>query len=464
MVGMSTALRLTAAGASVAVVEARRVGGGVTGHSSAKLSALQDLAYSRILSSSGPDAAAEYAALNTGGLEFIRKTVRQHKIECHLKDRPSLSFAETDRGLERLSSELDAMRQAGLPVVLVDDTDLPFAVTGALRLDHQAQFDPVAWARGVAGAVVAGGGQVLERCRVVGIDGFGSPQVRLANGTRIDADRVVLATHLPFLDRAAYFARVKPMTSFAVAGQIEGPMPAGIYLGIDGSTRSISPVPEDGPDQRLLVAGEGYRPGTRDSAVSLVRLTSYFRQRFKVKSLDFQWGAHDLMSFDRLPLIGQMLPFDDRILIATGFSKWGLAAGAGASQVIVDHIEGGETGARTVFNPNRIRPRSAPQFIAHNLDSARRLIGDRLKRQTREVELAPGEGRVVGDGLRQKAVSRDLEGVYREVPASCSHLGCIVAWNRAGQTWDCPCHGSRFAPGGAVIEGPATAPLGDDAD
>lgn len=459
VVGVSTALRLSSAGASVVLLEARQVGAGVTGHSSAKLSALQGLSYSTIRSSAGPEAARVYADLNTDGLEFVKTSVRKHEIECDLTDRPAVSFAETPEGFEDLRAELDAMTGAGLPGVLDDDSELPFPVTGALRLDHQAQFDPVAWTRGIASAVAEAGGLVFEQSRVTGVDGLRSGRsVRLENGTSIEADRVVLATHMPILDRAAYFARVRPMTSFAVAGRLKGPLPRGMYLSVDGPTRSISPVPGQDGNQRLLVGGEGFRPGTRDSGESVDRLTEYFRHRFDVASVDLEWGAHDLMSFDRLPLIGQLLPFDDHILVATGFSKWGLAAGAGAAEVVMDHIEGRQSERRAVFNPNRFNPRSLRDFVTHNADSAKRLVTDRLKRES-DVALEPGEGRVVSDGLTQKAVSRDLDGNYREVSARCTHLGCIVGWNRSEQTWDCPCHGSRFAPDGTVVQGPAVSPL-----
>ncbi len=459
MVGVSTALRLARAGVSVILLEAWEVGGGVTGHSSAKLSALQGSAYSRIANTNGDEATGAYAELNSAGVSFVEATARELRISCNLTRRPAFTYSETREGIETLAEEQDAARNAGLAVSDEGSCDLPFPVTGCLRLENQAQFNPVDWVRGVASGVDSLGGRVHEHSRVVSVDGISSKRIRLENGKKVLAERVVLATHVPILDRGGFFARVEPTTSYAIAGQLDGVAPQGLYLSVDDPTRSISPLPGEEQGPGILVAGGGDRPGTVESNTAPPLLRQFLRDRFEVKSIDHGWGAHDLRSFDRLPLIGQLLPLEDRILTATGFSKWGLAAGAGASEILVDHLLGNDTDAMRIFNPTRIRARAVPGFARHNLDSGTRLVADRVTRRQERRQLAPGEGMVVGSGLGQKAVSRDLDGVYREVSARCTHLGCIVGWNRSEQTLDCPGHGSRFAPDGNVIEGPAVRPL-----
>lgn len=460
IVGVSTAYRLARAGCSVVLVEARRLAAGVTGHSSAKLSALQGLAYSAIADRNGGEAASAYAELNARGIRFVEETTAALGIDCGLTHRPAVSYAETDEGRENLALEMDAALAAGLAVTDEDLAPLPFPVAATLTLENQAHFDPVKWVRGLAGALTELGGRVHETSRVTGVDGLrGNRKVKMENGVTIEAERVVLATHVPILDRAAFYARVKPLTSFAVAGQIEGPLPQGLYLSDDGPTRSISPLPGGGGTRSLLVGGESHRPGTEDSAVSVARLRQFMRSRFEVRSVDCAWGAHDMMSFDRLPIVGRLLPFDSRILTATGFSKWGLAAGAGSSELLADQLLGEDNPVAATFDPVRLRLSSVPTLVRHNLESGAMLLADRINRRRPRRRLQPGEGMVVGDGVGQKAVSCDRDGVYRELSARCTHLGCIVAWNQAGQSWDCPCHGSRFSPDGSVIEGPAVAPL-----
>jgi glycine/D-amino acid oxidase-like deaminating enzyme/nitrite reductase/ring-hydroxylating ferredoxin subunit len=459
IVGVSTALRLAARGVSVVLLEAGRVGAGVTGNSSAKLSALQGLAYSTIAKKCGVEAASHYAGLNSDGIEFVRATADQHRIDCGLGERTAVSFAETSRGREELVAELEAARSAGLAVEISDVSDLPFPVAGTLSLTGQANFDPLAWTRGAAGAAVKLGARVFELSRVLSMSGLRARELTIAGGHKVRAERVILATHVPIFDRGAFFARVRPMTSFAVAGKLDSEAPEGMYLSVDGPTRSISPLPGSSRSRRILVAGEGHRPGTADSAHSIGRLQEYLRIRFGAKSIEHHWGAHDQMSFDRLPLIGRLLPVDERVLTATGFSKWGLAAGAGASGILAGHVLGEESPSGSTFEPLRMNLSSARGLLSHNADSGSRFVLDRIRHRRRPRELDPGEGMVVGDGLAQKAICRDRDGTYHEVSARCPHLGCIVAWNQAECTWDCPCHGSRFRPDGAVIEGPAVNSL-----
>jgi glycine/D-amino acid oxidase-like deaminating enzyme/nitrite reductase/ring-hydroxylating ferredoxin subunit len=460
IVGVSTALRLAARGVSVVLLEAGRIGAGVTGNSSAKLSALQGLAYSTIAKKCGTDAAFHYAGLNADGIEFVRTTAGQHRIDCDLRARTAVSFAETSRGREALTEELEAARSAGLAAEISDTSDLPFPVAGTVSLTGQANFDPLAWTRGAAGAAVRLGARVFEHSRLLSMSGLHARELRIGDGHKIRAERVILATHVPIFDRGAFFARVRPMTSFAVAGRIDSELPEGMYLSVDGPTRSISPLPGSSRAPRILVAGEGHRPGTADSAHSIGRLREYLRIRFGAKSIEHHWGAHDQMSFDRLPLIGRLLPLDQRVLTATGFSKWGLAAGAGASGILAGHILGEDSPASSTFDPLRMNLSSARGLLSHNAESGSRFVLDRIRHRRRPRELDPGEGMVVGDGFAQKAISRDRDGTLHEVSARCTHLGCIVAWNQAESTWDCPCHGSRFRPDGTVIEGPAVTSLG----
>jgi Rieske Fe-S protein len=159
-------------------------------------------------------------------------------------------------------------------------------------------------------------------------------------------------------------------------------------------------------------------------------------------------------------MVGPVMPGSDRIMVSTGYSKWGLAASIGASRVLADRLEGVDTEAGRTFTPGRLNLRSSTrELVAHNAETGRRFFSDRVSKRGSTSGLKPGEGRVVADGASQVAVSIDEQGVERRVSASCTHLGCIVSWNGGEKSWDCPCHGSRFEPDGSVIQGPAVRPL-----
>jgi Rieske Fe-S protein len=165
------------------------------------------------------------------------------------------------------------------------------------------------------------------------------------------------------------------------------------------------------------------------------------------------------MSPDDLPFIGPLAPFSPRIHIATGFSKWGLAAGVGAAEMLSRELTGDPDPRRETFDPARLNLRaSAPELVKENADVGLRFFSGRLRRQ-RSNDLEPGEGRIVADGVRQVAECRDEDGNHHRLSARCTHLGCIVRWNEGDSTWDCPCHGSRFDADGTVLNGPATKPL-----
>jgi Rieske Fe-S protein len=280
-------------------------------------------------------------------------------------------------------------------------------------------------------------------------------------GSRIRADRIVVATHQPILDRGLFFARLKVERSYVVAGTVRGRLPQGMYLSIDTPSRSIRPFsPGEAAPGTVLVGGESHRTGTDDPEARYQQLGHYLSDRFGVKRPSYRWSAQDQMSPDRLPMIGPVLPGQDRIMVSTGYSKWGLAASIGASAVLADRLDGIETEAGKTFSPGRLNLRSSTrELISHNAETGRRFFVDRLKKRGDGKGLGPGEGRVISEGPSQVAVSRDEQGVERRVSARCTHLGCIVSWNGGEKSWDCPCHGSRFDLDGSVLQGPAVRPL-----
>lgn len=212
-----------------------------------------------------------------------------------------------------------------------------------------------------------------------------------------------------------------------------------------------------------MVGGESHSLGHGDPAASFRALEAFARERFEVAGVEHRWDAHDYMPDDGLPYIGALTPHSDRVLVATGMRKWGLAMGAGAARALADRVAGRENEWAHEFDPWR-RPtaRAIPKLFKHNAESGLRFFADRRPRGASASDLRPGEGAVLGAGLAKQAVHRDPEGRLHAVSARCTHLGCIVRWNQADATWDCPCHGSRFTAGGDVAEGPATSPLASE--
>ncbi len=455
--GVTCAYLLAKEGRTVGLFDAGRVGHGVSGHSTAKVTSQHRLALSEISRGHGSHAAGVYARANEAGLAQITRLAEELGIDCDLRRKPAYVWAPSADDVEDLEREAVAAREAGIAATLTTETDLPWEVSGALRFDDQAEFHPVKYLTGLATAAKEAGASIFEGSRAVEVRDGEPCGVRFESGHSVAAGDVVVATHFPFLDRGGYFARMHPERSYAIAMSIDGPVPQGMYISSPG-THSLRSQPASDGDL-LLVGGEGHKVGQADEAERLGRLEDWARERFRVREVRSRWSSQDNITMDGLPYVGLLAPFSKHVLTATGFRKWGFANGAAAAQMLADRIFGRPNAWADVFDSNRLgNAHALATFAKENANVGAYFVGGRLKRG-HLGEIAPGDGRVVRDGAGQTAVSREPDGELRAVSARCTHLGCIVAWNGAERSWDCPCHGSRFGTDGSVLQGPAVRPL-----
>jgi nitrite reductase/ring-hydroxylating ferredoxin subunit len=284
-------------------------------------------------------------------------------------------------------------------------------------------------------------------------------RVRTATGSSVRAERIIVATHLPFLDRGLFFARAHVERSYAITARLTGPVPQGMYIQAESPGRTLRAIPWDREDL-LMIGGESHQLGHGNAVEAFEALERYAHERFDVAGFEHRWDAHDFMPDDGLPYVGALRPGSERVLCATGMRKWGLAMGVASGRMLADRISGRANEWADAFDPWR-RPTvgAVKEWVIHNADSGLHFFADRLRRGRDVSDLEPGQGRVIGSGLGQQAVHRDAGGTLHAVSARCTHLGCIVRWNGGEQTWDCPCHGSRFAATGEVLTGPATTAL-----
>lgn len=457
IVGLTTAALLARDGADVVVLEAGRLGRGVTGRTTAKLSSLHGLSYGSLENKHGREVTAAYAQANEAGIELVAALADELGIDCDLRRKANLTYAADSSRRPDIEDEVAAASRAGLDAELVEDCDLPFPIAGAVRVPGQAEFHPVKYLYGLADHLNANGQRLFEDTRATKVHGGA---IETEGGPRLLADRVVLATHLPILDRGGHFALVEPERSYCLSMTVAGPLPQDMYLSAESPTRSIRTHPRDG-EGVLIVGGSGHRMGSGDAGQSFSDLAAFARENFEVREIEHRWSAHDYRSIDELPLIGPLWPFGGGILFASGMKKWGMAMGASAGRILADSALGHDNPMAEAFDPRRLPPPSALlDFTKHNAESGIHFFGDRLKRMGGPSDLGPGEGEVADSGLGKVARYCDRTGAVHEMSARCTHLGCIVEWNAAEATFDCPCHGSRYEATGEVLDGPAIKPLG----
>ena len=462
--GVTTAYLLKQAGKSVALLEQSCVGFGATGYTTAKLTVGHSLIYRDLVESHGEDAARLSARSNQEAIERIAGIVAEHELDCDLEGTSNFVYTESESSVEQLEQEAEAARAAGIDAVLTTETDLPYPVAAAVRVDRQAQFHPWKYLAALAGLVDGDGSYVFESTRIRGV-ASGDPCVVEASGADLRARHVVVATQLPFLDRGFFFAKAHPTKSYAVAANVDdGSAPHGMYISIDQPTRSVRSTPAADGGRLLIVGGESHKPGTEpDTSERYAQLERFLSERFDAGPAEYRWSTHDYMPVDRLPYIGRLRRGDDRVLVATGFAKWGMTKGTLAAQVLADEILGLPNEYSDLYDAKRLDPvQSAARFAKENGFVGFRFFADRVRpREGREqVErLQPGEGTIVREGAKLYAVHRDDAGELHVLSARCTHMGCIVGWNSADRAWECPCHGSRFAGDGSLVQGPATADL-----
>jgi glycine/D-amino acid oxidase-like deaminating enzyme/nitrite reductase/ring-hydroxylating ferredoxin subunit len=465
--GVTTAAELAAADADldVALLEADRIIEGVTGKTTAKLTALHGRIYDDLQSNRSVETAEQYASANSEAIEAVADRIERHDIECRFERTPAFTYTTDPDQRERIRTEVEAANEAGLDAEFVEETPLPWDVEAAVRLDDQARFHPRKYLLGLAEAFEADGGTVHEETRVTGIDAGDTDEpseVHTDRGT-VRADSVVMATHFPVLDRQLLFARQYAHRSYVLCVEAADAPSEGMFYRAGEKSRSMRPhaVGAEGQDL-LLVTGEGHKSGQADEAERFRRLERWARETFDVESIPYRWSTQDYVTSDRVPLIGRAGPGAPNRYIATGFGGWGLTNGTAAGRVVADLILDRENRFTDLYDPSRaldasVSTSAVGTTVKENLNVGSELVSGWLDglRADEGGTPAPGEGHVVRRNGEPVAVHRDEDGELHTASAVCPHMGCIVEWNDAEYSWDCPCHGSRFDADGTFIDGPA---------
>lgn len=457
LAGLATAVLLATAGRRVAVVEARSVGAVTTGRSTAKVSLLQGTKLSTVLAQQPRERARAYVEASREAQAWVLDTCERGGVA--FQRREAVTYAADVRQLGPVQAEHEAAASLGLDVRWSDRLDVPWPHAGATRLADQAQVDPVQLLAALAGELRAAGGTLHQGQRVVSTSTADGLRVRLEDGRLLRPGHLVLATGIPVLDRGLHFARVEPKRSYVVA--YEGvDVPSGMYLSAGSSSRSVRDAPAPDLGTAMLVGGAGHTvgrggPTTRHLDELRAWTSRYFPHALETHS----WSAQDYSPVDALPSVGVLPGSDGLVHVATGFDKWGMTTAVVAALAISGDLLGHEPAWSRPLLQRGTASRDAVRALSLNarVGLAATVSAAQALAPVREAP-PEGAGRV-GQGPDGATATSTVDGTTCTLRAVCTHLGGLVRWNDAERSWDCPLHGSRFAPDGTVLEGPATRPL-----
>ncbi len=460
--GITAALILSRSGKRVALLERNTIASGETGNTTSHLTEAVDARYKTLIKDFGEDNARLVAQSSREAIDWIEAAVREAGIDCGFARVPGYLYTERKQDLEWLADELDAARRAGGQVEWTDAVPLPFRTEGAIRWNAQAQLHATAYLDGLLKEAIAQGLQVFENTAVVGVHEDAPCRVETDRGTVRAAD-VFVAANVPVNNRVLLHTKIAAYRSYAIAAEAPAGFADGLFWDTDAPyhytrTQTI------GNTTYLIVGGEDRKTGGEtDTDACFERLIAYATTRFGGLSPAFRWSGQIIEPVDGLPYIGRNA-VAQHVCVATGYSGNGMTFGTLAGMIVADAILGHANPYASLYDATRITPvASAVDYIRENVGFPARLITDRLtslNAEDRAVQsLKAGEGGVFDSDEGKVAVCRDRNGVVHACSAVCTHLGCDVRWNGGEQSWDCPCHGSRFTPDGSVINGPAVSGL-----
>lgn len=459
--GLTAAVLLGRAGHRVAVLERDRIGSGESGNTTSHVTEAVDARYQTLLRDFGLEGARLVAQSQRDAIDRI-ESLAASIPDAGFERTPGYFYTERDDRLQFLADELDAARRAGCEVEWVDDVPLPFETRGAVRWDAQGQVHATRYLAGLAREAARRGVEIFERTSVTSAHEGEPCRVETAHQA-VRARHVLVAANVPVNNRVLLHTKIAAYRSYAIATEVEPGSLRGLFWDTADPYHYTRRQDVDGRSY-LIVGGEDHRTGEEtDTERHWTRLVAYTRARFAGGPVKYRWSGQIIEPVDGLPFIGPNSG-SRHVYVATGYAGNGLTFGTLAGTMFADHVAGRRNAYSALYDATRVKPRAAAyDYVTENAAFPVHLLKDRLTSSNADVasldDLRPGEGGIVAGEDGKVAVYRDEQGALHALSPVCTHLACDVAWNRAEKTWDCPCHGSRFAPDGTVVNGPAVSAL-----
>ncbi|HEV7621218.1 MAG TPA: FAD-dependent oxidoreductase [Flavisolibacter sp.] len=459
--GITTGLQLQKRGMKCVIAEAHSICFGTTGGTTAHINTFFDESYQKIKKNFGEDDAQLVARAAKQALDLVRQNIKDYKIDCGFADKDGYLYAQTQEQEEELEKILNASQNAGVAVSYTDHIPVPIEFRKAVVYTQQAQFHPARYVYALAKAFEDAGGIILQNCSVSNFKEAEMLEVETAQG-KIKANYLVYATHIPPGINLLHF-RCAPYRSYAIAVTLNGNnYPDDLAYDMYDPYHYYRTQEIDGK-KYLIAGGEDHKTAHEENTEAcFTKLEAHIRKYFDVKEIVNKWSSQYFQPTDGLAYIGHLPGNPENVMVATGYGGNGMTYSHIAANLLSDLIIKGSSDYTELFDPNRIKMVAGfNKFVKENTDVVRQFIGKRLaeEKMTALADLASGEAKVVKYEGESIALYKDENGSLHAINPACTHAKCIVAWNSAEKSWDCPCHGARYNADGEVLTGPANIPL-----
>lgn len=420
--GLTNAYLLAKEGKDVILLEKDSILGGASGNTTGKLTAQHDLVYAKLIKQFGEANAKIYYDVNEQAIEFGRSIARNDE----LKDADSILFSQTKQGTEQLQQEMAAYKTLRIPGELGKNSELPIHMEATLTLKNESQLHPVRFGQHLAKLAIEAGARIFEHSDVTLMD-LKKKLLSVNLEHEVQFNELVLCTHYPIEAlRGLQIMKLLVTRSYIVSAEAAMAL-QGQYISVDSPKRSVRTAQFDGKTHFLLV-GEGHQAGMEsETNMHYETLHSEIEQIYNLSAVTHAWSAQDPQTPDLVPYAGIISSSIPYVYLSTGFRKWGMTNSIVSAHIITDQILGRVNRASGLYAPDRT---GFGSFLLQAMKTTGLVL----------VEFTGGH-------------------LTRTNAPICTHMGCRTRWNEADETWDCPCHGSRFRKDGSVLEGPATKPL-----
>lgn len=464
--GLSTAYELARFGKSVIVIDRGRIGRGMTSRTTAHLATELDDFYSELINIHGEEKARLHYDSQVAAVNRIEAICRDEGIDADFARLDGYLFPAGESHRSDLEEEFEACRKIGVDVEWADRAPVPGVDTGrALRFPNQGRFHPLKYLAGLARAIEGRGGRLFaDTFHVDDEEKDGGVVITTEAGPVIRAGAAVFATNAPTNNRVEIHSKQIPDRTYVIAGRVpKGSVPDALVWDTEDAYHYVRIQPL-GPNEVLLIAGGGdHRSGEcEDIEARIAGIERWTRDHYpSLDRIDYRWSGQVMEPIDFMPFSGRN-PGNENVYIHTGDSGQGITNGVAGSLTIMPLIIGEHSRFAPLFAPDRkpVGTGAVAEFVRGQVGAVKNFaeylgpgeIGS-------PDDLEPGQGGLMRSGLKRLAVYKAEDGRIVTHLATCTHLGCLVHWNGFENCWDCPCHGSQFAPDGQVLNGPAVTRL-----